>query len=265
MTESKCKVDWCDSEVYAKGWCSKHYYQMKRNGRITPPEREGGALRVCDICGKTSKEDRVSFVTKADKFLCSSHRRQFSRNGCFLERTIYDSNVIEEKETYAEVVCFGKYGDEVGRALIDKEDMHRVSFHKWHITKGYACSSKAGELKGMYLHCFIMGGEKGDLFDHIDRNSLDNRKINLRPCTVQQNSMNQGLSKRNTSGIIGISYSKRDNLWRASLHFKDVCVLRKSFKSELDAIKARLEVEKKYFGEFAPQKHLYSRYGIDRD
>lgn len=29
-----------------------------------------------------------------------------------------------------------------------------------------------------------------------------------------------------------------------------------------DAIKARLNVEVKYFGEFAPQKHLYKQYGI---
>ena len=29
-----------------------------------------------------------------------------------------------------------------------------------------------------------------------------------------------------------------------------------------DAIKARLEAEKKYFGEFAPQRHLFEQYGI---
>ena len=29
-----------------------------------------------------------------------------------------------------------------------------------------------------------------------------------------------------------------------------------------DAIKARLKAELKYFGEFAPQKHLFKQYGI---
>ena len=32
-----------------------------------------------------------------------------------------------------------------------------------------------------------------------------------------------------------------------------------------DAVRARLEGEKKYFGEFAPQKHLFAQYGIEED
>ena len=32
-----------------------------------------------------------------------------------------------------------------------------------------------------------------------------------------------------------------------------------------DAIRARLEGEKKYFGEFAPQKHLFKEYGVEED
>lgn len=31
---------------------------------------------------------------------------------------------------------------------------------------------------------------------------------------------------------------------------------------KIDAIKARLKAEIKYFGEFAPQKHLYEQYRI---
>jgi hypothetical protein len=32
-----------------------------------------------------------------------------------------------------------------------------------------------------------------------------------------------------------------------------------------EAIVARLLAEKKYFKEFAPQKHLYKEYGIEED
>lgn len=38
-----------------------------------------------------------------------------------------------------------------------------------------------------------------------------------------------------------------------------------SFKNKEGAIKARLEAEAKYFGEFAPQKHLFEQYGIKID
>ena len=36
-----------------------------------------------------------------------------------------------------------------------------------------------------------------------------------------------------------------------------------SFKNKEGAIKARLEAEAKYFGEFAPQRHLFEQYGIN--
>lgn len=34
------------------------------------------------------------------------------------------------------------------------------------------------------------------------------------------------------------------------------------FNDKTDAIKSRLIAEKDMFGEFAPQKHLYGKYGI---
>lgn len=37
------------------------------------------------------------------------------------------------------------------------------------------------------------------------------------------------------------------------------------FINKDDAIRARLNAEVKYFGEFAPQKHLFEKYGITID
>ena len=36
-----------------------------------------------------------------------------------------------------------------------------------------------------------------------------------------------------------------------------------SFSNKDDAIKARLNAEAKYFGKFAPQRHLFEQYGIN--
>lgn len=47
---------------------------------------------------------------------------------------------------------------------------------------------------------------------------------------------------------------------RIVLDKKDIYLGRYSNKE--DAIKARLEAEIKYFGEFAPQRHLFEQYGI---
>lgn len=37
------------------------------------------------------------------------------------------------------------------------------------------------------------------------------------------------------------------------------------FNEKKDAIIARLKAEKQYYGEFAPQKHLYQEYGITNE
>ena len=62
---------------------------------------------------------------------------------------------------------------------------------------------------------------------------------------------------------IGVVYDRNREKWMARivLNKKDIYLGRYSNKE--DAIKARLEAEIKYFGEFAPQRHLFEQYGIN--
>ena len=98
--------------------------------------------------------------------------------------------------------------------------------------------------------------------DHINRNPLDNRKSNLRKATAMENARNSSRAKNNTSGITGVTWNKRDCVWQAR-----ICVDRKSkslgcFNDKTDAIIARLNAENEYYGEFAPQRHLFKEYGV---
>jgi hypothetical protein len=100
--------------------------------------------------------------------------------------------------------------------------------------------------------------------DHINRNTFDNRKNNLRECTQQENRCNNSLRQNNTSSIIGVSLHKISEKWVAYLN-KDK---KRVYTSHLcntkeEAIKLRLQAELKYFGEFAPQIHLFEQYGIE--
>ena len=100
--------------------------------------------------------------------------------------------------------------------------------------------------------------------DHINRNELDNRRENLRPCTRRENNQNRSLHQNNTSGFIGVSYNKKSQKWIARIsdspyHRKVVY----NGDNKQDAIIARLKAEQEYYGDFAPQKHLYERYGIE--
>ena len=49
----------------------------------------------------------------------------------------------------------------------------------------------------------------GKYYDHIDRNTLNNRKNNLRPATSTENSQNRSKYKNNTSGFTGVIWDKK--------------------------------------------------------
>lgn len=100
--------------------------------------------------------------------------------------------------------------------------------------------------------------------DHIDRNELNNRRSNLRKCSQRENNFNKGIKCTNTSGVIGVHWCKKRSLWMATLKSDNTYKLHKRFKEKDDAIKARLEAEAKYFGEYAPQIDLFEQYGIEK-
>lgn len=98
--------------------------------------------------------------------------------------------------------------------------------------------------------------------DHIDRNELNNLESNLRLCTKTQNAQNLSVSVRNKSGVIGVWWMEKDSVWGANIQVNKKRYHLGSFSDKKDAIIARLMAEKKYYGEFAPQQHLYEEYGI---
>lgn len=102
----------------------------------------------------------------------------------------------------------------------------------------------------------------GNWMDHINRNTYDNRKSNLRPCNPHQNSCNKSKQSNNTSGFIGVSWEKDRMKWKASITIDNKERRLGNFVNQEDAIKARLMAELKYYGDFAPQRHLFEQYGI---
>lgn len=66
------------------------------------------------------------------------------------------------------------------------------------------------------LHRLITNAEDTQVVDRINGDTLDNRRENLRVCSVQQNNENRtpGI-KNSTSGIRGVSWNRRMQKWRA--------------------------------------------------
>lgn len=102
----------------------------------------------------------------------------------------------------------------------------------------------------------------GKYFDHINRNPLDNRKSNLRAANYTENARNYSKQKNNTSGFSGVSWDKDRSKWAASIVVDKKNKKLGRFNNKDDAVKARLQAEARYFGEFAPQRHLFEEYNI---
>lgn len=103
----------------------------------------------------------------------------------------------------------------------------------------------------------------GKNVDHINNNTLDNRKENLRECTPHQNSMNLKVKSNNRTGVIGVCAC--GSKWRSRIMFNKKEIPFGYYENFDDAVRARLIGEYKYFGEFAPQKHLWEQYGLTEE
>ena len=166
-------------------------------------------------------------------------------------------------------ICFMNDNNEF---YFDLDDYELVKQYYWSVnSNGYASSfyfTKDESGKRVHhvrlFHRMIMDAPSNIDVDHINRNRLDNRKSNLRLCSSQQNDYNNSVSKRNTSGVIGVSYDKRIQKWRSYITFEGEWINLGAYFNKEDAIIARLTAELKYFKEFAPQQHLFNTYNIER-
>jgi hypothetical protein len=134
--------------------------------------------------------------------------------------------------------------------IVDAEDSQKISKYAWYISQqGYVMNDSIK--KSTLLHRFIMKANNGFVVDHINHNTLDNRKSNLRVVTPTENSMNQVLSKRNKSSVKGVFWNETNQKWLAYITFKRKRIYLGYFEDLNDAEAARKEAEIKYFGEYA--------------
>jgi hypothetical protein len=98
-----------------------------------------------------------------------------------------------------------------------------------------------------------MGLRYGDVLvvDHINHDTLDNRKSNLRECGMIENSRNQQKERRNKTGFKGVFWHKASRKYQAGIGHKYGFVYLRLFDKKEDAALAYDMKAKELFGEFA--------------
>ena len=148
----------------------------------------------------------------------------------------------------------GKY------AIVDQDDYYWLSEYKWYASrdfnKFYAIrtgpnrNGKSG--KTIRMHREVAKTPHGMECDHINGDSLDNRKANLRSATHLQNSWNRKKSQRiGYSKYKGITFDKASQKWMTMICVDGRRIFLGTFEDEIQAVKAYDKAAKKHFGEFA--------------
>jgi hypothetical protein len=151
-------------------------------------------------------------------------------------------------------------------AIVDAADYDWLMQWNWWASKHrkspsfYALSAKVinGRLRTLSMHRVILGLDFGDKRqgDHINHDTLDNRRTNLRVVTNQENSFNKShvLTRKTSTGLKGIwfDYRRATKPWTVRVEVGDTRH-RIQCDTKEEAIQARIRLIDELHG-----KHGYS-------
>lgn len=236
-------------------------------------DKEFGRLKVVCQSKRRDKYGAVYWIcdckcgTKGIEVLGKSLKNGATQScGCIHKEQLVNRN--KDNKKYNTYDLLGDYG--VGytskgeKFYFDLEDYDKIKDYCWSINpKGYVVSTEEDTNKEIRMHRIVMDVTDSKIFvDHIFHNNYDNRKSKLRLVNNQQNCMNSSLAKNNKSGVIGVHWNNKHGEWRATICYKKKYRIIGAYSDIEDAIRNRLIEEKRIFGEYAPQKHLFEEYGV---
>lgn len=151
-------------------------------------------------------------------------------------------------------------------ALVDDADFDWLNQWKWHLSSaGYAqrkAAKPGGGREHIYMHRLITGAGEGAFIDHVNRDTLDNRRANLRLATPEQNAHNIAPIRGKRSVFKGVLVNK--NRWCAKIKVNGKTIYLGSYLTQREAAQAYNDAAIKYQGEYAFLNDL-SVLPVDQD
>lgn len=141
-------------------------------------------------------------------------------------------------------------------ALVDDDDYEVLATWKWAAQIGarrapYAqrTGPRSEGRPTFLMHRIIAGAQAGEIADHVNGDTLDNRRCNLRLCSTAQNSLNR--ASRNSLGFKGVSAAHDSQGFCAKIQ-RDGRVYRLgTFRTVIEAAQAYDRAALSLHGEFA--------------
>jgi hypothetical protein len=151
-------------------------------------------------------------------------------------------------------------------AFVDDDDYEMVSAYKWfahwnrtgHSFYAYTNINVGNGRKTLAMHNLIVKTPSNMQIDHINHDTLDNKRGNLRLCTKSQNMMNKKCYHNNTSGYKGVHWNPQNSKWRAQIQFNKKKKHLGYYNTPQDAAMAYDCVASKMYGEYA----LLNKIGV---
>lgn len=229
-------------------------------GRLTVVEQSEDYIAPCGRhypmwkCICSCIEHNIVFVTSQD--LKSGHTKSC---GCFNR-----DQVSARSKKYNQYDLLNEYGvgilSNTGKEFyFDLEDYDLIKNYYW-MSNNYGYVYAHNNDTTVSMHRLVINCPSDMVVDHINGNKLDNRKSNLRVCTIAENVRHRVSSSNNDSGNLGVFFDKRINKWCSKLFYNGKNYYLGSFETKEQAIDARRHAEIKYFGEFAPHESLYEQH-----
>lgn len=121
----------------------------------------------------------------------------------------------------------------------------------WHVDKNNYVITKSQNriIKQHRLVMNVLDFQDVEI-DHMNFDTCDNRKNNLRYATRSQNCAYQRLGQKNRSGVVGVYFMKSAQKWAAQITSNGKRYYLGCFKTFDEAVQARLKAEQELHGEF---------------
>lgn len=153
-------------------------------------------------------------------------------------------------DTTAIIVNSPKHG--IVEVIISTSDLERVTAfpNSWIVTwnkdvNSFYCSGKMNS-KMYMIHRWIMDAPRDKVVDHINHDTCDNRRENLRIVTHAENMQNRRPNKHSNSGIRGVSWKKKTGKWDVSIWVNKRLIHIGCFSDLAQAEKSAIAARQKY-------------------